>query len=85
MQNMTPEGGQRGRVLLRSGGVEVLDTGTLRREWNLANPLNAGPKGKNCGMGASEPKIEVPSLSWVVTTRRGAGSWLTADIFWEFD
>lgn len=74
VQNMTPEGGQRGRVCARSGGKEVLETGTLRREWNRLKALPWGPKGLNGAMGASDKKTEVPSLACVVTTSRGGGS-----------
>ena len=42
---MTPEGGQRGRVWERSGGMLVLETGTERREWKREKELEWGPKG----------------------------------------
>ena len=76
-----PDGGQRGRVLARSGGEEVLETGTERREWKRAKEEPRGPKGWKGWTWLSEAKTEVPELSWVVTTRRGAGSWVVEDIF----
>jgi hypothetical protein len=74
VQNMTPLGGHRGRVWLRSGGEEVFETGTLRREWNRAKPLPWGPKGWKGAIWLSVAKTDEPSFVWVVTTRRGAGS-----------
>ena len=74
MQNKTPEGGQRGRVLARSGGMFLLETGTERREWKREKELPGGPKGWKGAICESEWKIEVPSAVWPVTTRRGGGS-----------
>lgn len=73
VQNKTPSGGQRGSVLLRSGGEVVFETGTLRREWKCAKEPAWGPKGTKRGIGVSEAKMEVPSSVWVVTIRRGGG------------
>lgn len=80
MQNKTPEGGQRGMVLVRSGGEVVFEMGTVRLEWNLAKALALGPKGEKGVTGSSEAKTEVPSWVWVVTISRGGGSGLKAAI-----
>lgn len=42
---MIPPGGHRGSVPDRSGGIDVLDTGTRRREWKYENPVPLGLKG----------------------------------------
>ena len=73
MQNNTPDGGQRGRVLARSGGIFLLETGTERREWKREKELPWGPKGWKGVICESEWKMEVPSAVWPVTTRRGGG------------
>ena len=83
MQNMTPEGGHRGRVSLRSGGNDVLDTGTESLEWKRAKELPLGPNGAKGWTGLSEAKTEVPSLAWVETTRRGGGSLYVVDMLFE--
>lgn len=85
MQNMTPAGGHRGSVLERSGGDVVLDTGTDSLEWKRPNELPCGPNGKNGVTWASDAKTEVPSVAWVVTTRRGEGKWEEVDIFTLFE
>ena len=81
MQNMTPSGGQRGRVPERSGGKDALETGTERREWKREKELPLGPKGWKGVTWESDAKTEVPSAVCVVMTRRGAGSWVVLDIF----
>lgn len=73
-QKSTPFGGTRGRVLERSGGEVVLETGTERREWKREKEEACGPKGKKGWILESDAKIETPLSSWPVTTRRGAGS-----------
>lgn len=42
------------------GGEEVLETGTLRREWKRAKLEPCGPKGKNGVIDVSEPKMDLP-------------------------
>ena len=74
VQNRTPPGGHLGMVSERSGGDEVLETGTLSREWNLAKELPLGPKGLYGTTCSSEAKTDVPSLVCAVTTRRGGAS-----------
>ena len=81
VQNKTPEGGQRGRVLARSGGMFLLETGTERREWKREKELPWGPKGWKGVIWESEWKVEVPSAVWPVTTRRGAGRDVVLAIF----
>ena len=81
VQKSTPLGGHFGTVLDRSGGVVVLEAGMASREWNRAKLLPLGPKGAKASIWLSEAKTEVPSAVWVVTTNRGAGSWVVAVIF----
>ena len=81
MQNKTPEGGQRGRVLVRSGGMVLLATGTERREWKREKELPWGPKGWKGVIWVSEWKMEVPFAVWPVTTRRGGGRDVVLAIF----
>ena len=60
VQKRTPLGGHLGSAGGRFGGEVVLETGTLRREWNLAKPEPCGPKGKKGVIVVSEEKIDLP-------------------------
>jgi len=57
-----------------SGGIVVLETGTVNLEWNFENPVRSGPNGWNGWICLSSVKMEVPSGAWPVMMRRGGVS-----------
>lgn len=73
MQNKTPAGGQRGRVLESSGMEAWFEAGTTSALWKELKADRPGPKGWNDSAMVSRAKTDVPSLWWVVMTMRGAG------------
>ena len=73
-KHTTPPGGQRGRVLSRSGTGSVLDAGSEVRTSRTVKAEAWGPNGSEGVNSESEAKTDVPSSVWVVRTSRGAGS-----------
>jgi len=70
---MTPAGEHRGMVFERSGGEEVFETGTERRESKRLKPVLLGPKGWKGVIWESDWNTDFPSPVWAETTKRGAG------------